>query len=484
MTSPNQAPQHPTIVSAATPPRMIDRIASFVVDSRVSDIDPDCNALLRRNILDSLACAISALGGDLVPAFRDQFTEYRTDGRCTLIGGGRTSPDQAALFNSVLVRYVDVLDSYMAPGGLCHPSDNFGAILAAAEMAGASGRAFRHALAIAYEVQCRFTEVVPVMYRGLNHALQLAISAAAGSAKLLELDERQTANAMAIAAADNVSLAVVHVEPVSHWKGISPGITCMRAIYAASLAKRGITGPSGLFEGPSGLNRLFDQDIQIDWSVPSLGVVQKTMLKKYCALVHGQPVIETLLALKKENSIKATDVERVVADVFQFAYEISGGGHFGDKSRPQTKEQADYNLKYLIAAALLDDQVGPPQLDVRRIRRDDAQDLLGRVEIRPDSALTARYPKEMPVRITLYLRDGRTVTREQGDYEGAVTRPLSWDRVVEKFNWLAEPYANRDLRRRIVDAVSNIDMIATADLTSLLGQVSPSPVHPATLPPV
>ena len=64
---------------------------------------------------------------------------------------------------------------------------------------------------------------------------------------------------------DNVSLACVHVEPVSQWKGFSPGMTGMRAIYSASLAKRGFTGPSGLFEGPNGLQRMFDQQIDIDW---------------------------------------------------------------------------------------------------------------------------------------------------------------------------------------------------------------------------
>jgi 2-methylcitrate dehydratase len=66
-----------------------------------------------------------------------------------LIGGGKTSADQAALFNSALVRYVDLLDSYMAPGGLCHPSDSFGTVLAAAERAGASGEEFMMALAVA-----------------------------------------------------------------------------------------------------------------------------------------------------------------------------------------------------------------------------------------------------------------------------------------------------------------------------------------------
>ena len=58
--------------------------------------------------------------------------------RASLIGGGRTSVDQAALFNSVAVRYVDLLDTYLTPGGLCHTADNFSAILEVAESVGAN----------------------------------------------------------------------------------------------------------------------------------------------------------------------------------------------------------------------------------------------------------------------------------------------------------------------------------------------------------
>ena len=184
---------------------------------------------------------------------REQFEEYRAPGRCTLIGGGKTSADQAALFNSGLTRCVDLLDSYMANGGLCHPSDNFGAVLAAAEHAGASGEEFMLALAVSYEIQCRFTAVVPVMAKGFNHATQLAISVAASAGKLFGLPASETANAISIATADSVSLACIHVEPVSQWKGFSPGWTGMRAVYATSMAKRGFTGPVGLFEGPWGL---------------------------------------------------------------------------------------------------------------------------------------------------------------------------------------------------------------------------------------
>jgi 2-methylcitrate dehydratase PrpD len=126
--------------------------------------------LFKRNILDSLGCAIAALPGPPFQALREQFEEYRAPGRCTLIGGGKTSADQAALFNSGLVRYVDLLDSYMSPGGLCHPSDNFGTVLAAAEQIGASGEEFMLALAVAYEIQCRFTAATAEKFHWLSEA--------------------------------------------------------------------------------------------------------------------------------------------------------------------------------------------------------------------------------------------------------------------------------------------------------------------------
>jgi hypothetical protein len=67
--------------------------------------------------------------------------------------------------------------------GLCHPSDNFGAILAGAEKAGTSGEDFMLALAALYEVQCRFTGAVSVMPKGFNHSTRLAMSMAASTGR-------------------------------------------------------------------------------------------------------------------------------------------------------------------------------------------------------------------------------------------------------------------------------------------------------------
>ena len=463
-----------------TDKHMVDDVADFVVDATLTDIGAEPLLTLKRNVLDSIACAVGALDGELIGPIRAHAEQFSGGSTATFIGGGRASVDQAAFFNAVLVRYPDLLDTFLTPGGLCHPADNFGAIFAVAEHVDASGADFLLALALAYEIQCRFSAQVPVMARGLNHALQLAMSAAAGSAKLLGLDSARTAAAIAASTVDNVSLAAVHAEPVSNWKGISPAITGMRAVYATILAGRGITGPRALFDGPNGLQQLFGQGIDMRTGDRSLTAVEQTYLKQYCSLIHGQAIIDATLALRDEHQISAGDVAAVTLEVFQGAYDFAGGGSYGTKDQPRTKEQADYNLRYLSAVALLDGQVGPEQLETERINRADVQDLLSRVDVKPAPDLTAAYPERTSARVHVVLQNGRTLSREQSDFEGSPTRPMSWDRVIEKFDWLAEPFVDNTLRDDIVSAVGHLDRIPVSELAELLSAVSPTPKRPRT----
>ena len=458
----------------------VDALADFVVTANQTDLSERVLPTLKRNVLDGIACAVGALDGELIPAVRAHAEQFSGRPKATFVGGGRAAVDQAAFFNAVLVRYPDLLDTYLSPGGLCHPADNFGAVFAVAEHVNASGADFLLALAIAYEIQCRFSAQVSVMALGLNHALQLAISAAAGSAKLLGLDVVRTGDAIAAAAVDNVSLAAVHAEPVSNWKGISPAITGMRAVYNTMLAGRGITGPKAVFEGPNGLDRLFDQPIDLHTADRSLAAVEQTYLKQYCSLIHGQAINDATLALRDEYGIDGAEVAEVNLEVFQGAYDFAGGGQYGDKDHPWTKEQADYNLKYLAAVALLDGQVGPEQLETDRVRRGDVQDLLARVDVRAAPDLTEAYPERTSARVRVALRDGQEFHREQSDFEGSPTQPMSWERVVAKFHWLGEPFADAALRCEIIEAVEHLDEVPVAVLADLLGAVSPAAQRPRT----
>jgi 2-methylcitrate dehydratase len=51
--------------------------------------------------------------------------------------------------------------------------------------------------------------------------------------------------------------------------------------------------------------------------------------------------------------------------------------------------------------------------------------------------------------------------------------------VVEKFNWLSEPFADAALRDNIVEAVVKIDERPVADLMGLLDRVNPRAVYQA-----
>jgi len=224
--------------------------------------------------------------------------------------------------------------------------------------------------------------------------------------------------------------------------------------------------------------RLFDQPIDMNASDRSLTAVEQTYLKQYCALIHGQVIIDATLALRDEHRITGADVATVTLEVFQGAFDIAGGGQFGNKDHPSIKEQADYNLKYLTAVALLDGQVGPRQLETERVRHNDVQDLLARVHVEATADLTEAYPERTAARVRITLNDGRELHREQSDFEGSLTRPMSWDRVVDKFHWLGEPFADAQLRAEIIDAVTHLDEISVVELAGLLGAVSPEMRRP------
>ena len=197
----------------------------------------------------------------------------------------------------------------------------------------------------------------------------------------------------------------------------------------------------------------------------------RTIVKKYNAEIHSQASIEGILELQADYGFTGVDVERVGIETFDVAYNIIGGGEEGDKTIVRTKEEADHSLQYMVAVAVLDGQVMPPQYVPGRIQREDVQVLLRKVIVRPSEEFSRIFPQEMPCRLTVTLSDGRILTKEKRDYEGFFTRPMTWQTVVQKFERLATPYTDDSLRAQIADAVGKLETIQIADLTALLAKV-------------
>src|SRR5436190_20896592 len=247
-------------------PSRVEHLARFVCRSRWEQISEPAREQLRLRVLDSLGVALGALDGEPVAMVREQVREFGGAPLVTLIGAGRGAPDRAALHNGALVRYLDFNDSYLAPGETCHPSDNLAPVLAAAEYARGKGREFLTALAVAYQVQCRLSDVAPVRARGFDHTTQGSFAVAAGVSQALGLDQRRTANAIAISGTAFNALRVTRTGALSHWKGLAYPNTSCCCTHAAFLAMRGITGPPEVFEGNKGFMQAIAGEFHIDCS--------------------------------------------------------------------------------------------------------------------------------------------------------------------------------------------------------------------------
>jgi len=446
-------------------------IAKFAHRMTYEDLTPERRERLKVSVLDSLGCAISALGVPPIAACLEQAKQFGgSDARCTLIGGGKANVVYAAQYNTALVRYIDFMDSYLGGEELCHPSDNFGSVLAACEHAGRSGKEFLTALAVAYQVESALTSSAAFMADGFDLTTQLSFSIAAGASKALQLDEGRSAAAVEICG-DVIPLLVVRTTPISQWKGLNSSQAALASIHGVFLASRGVTGPTYVIEGPNGLAQALGKSIQVDWDNLKLDCFDRLALKTYNTAIPAQSAVFCTLELHKAHPFDPADVVSIEADVFQDAYDFTGGGRFGPKKSVHTKEDADHSLPYLMAVALLDGDVQTAQLEASRIAKTDVQDLLQKVTVRPDDGFTARYPAELPSHVTVRLKSGQSFTQEISDYAGAPTRPFTWKEIEVKFDKLAAGHATEKSREKIKNAVHSLEVIQVSDLMEVLSAI-------------
>lgn len=446
----------------------VHNLAEFVKNASYEHLSEEAVDQLKIRLLNSLGTAIGAVEGPPVQAIRTMLEDFGGTGMSTLIGGGKTTPDRAALYNSALVRYLDFNDSYLAKDETCHPSDNIGSVLAAGETIGLGGKDFLAALAIAYQVQCRLSDEAPVREKGFDHTTQGSYAVAAGVSKALGLDDVQTANALSIAGTALNALRVTRTGALSNWKGLAYPYTAFGGTHAAYLAKYGITGPPSVFEGNKGFKEAIAGDFSIDWQKEDLERVTGTIIKKYNAEIHSQSSIEGMMDLREQYGFTADEVERIEIEIFDVAFNIIGGGEEGDKTIVRTKEEADHSLQYMLSVALLDGQVMPAQYKQDRIEADDIQALLQKVKVSPKQVYSERFPGEVPLKLTVYLNNGEAYTIEKADYEGFHTRPMSWETITQKFEKLSEPYTTSELREQIVGRVWDFENHSVPDLMKLL----------------
>jgi 2-methylcitrate dehydratase len=459
------------------------QIAKFALSRNSKDVKPETIDQLKKHLLDSVGSLIHCLHRPTIEKLIRQISGLSADGNCKVPVIGKTSYDRAAQFYTALIRYPDFMDNYLGKEATCHPSDNIGALLAASQMVDASGEDFLLAMAIAYEVECRLIEEIPVMIKGFDHTLLFAYSVTAGLCRLLNLSVDQTANALAIAGCSFNPLVSCRASYTREWKGLMSSLVAFGCMNIVLLAKENITGPIQIFEGDKGFSKEIGMDLKYNWDEDLFDLIPKCVLKNYNAEVHTQSLIETALQLKQRHRIDPDEIEHVQILTFLTTYHIVGGGEYGDRHTVFSKEQADHSLPYVIAAALLDGELYPEQFLEERINKPDVQQLLRKVQVKtkfpfhkPKEAAglldpyTKAYPDKMMGEVKIKMKNGKEYSLEKEDYYGFHTRPMSWADVKKKFKRLSADNADKELQQQIIEMAGNLQKYKAKDLTKLLAK--------------
>jgi 2-methylcitrate dehydratase len=309
---------------------LAERLAAYADGLRYDDLDPETIERVKSHVIDTLGCGIAAFDERPVRICRDLVLAAAT-GASTVIGTSqRTTPDLAAFANGAAFRYYDLNDVY-AGRFSGHPSDNIAACLAVAESERASVRELITAIVLAYEVNCRLIDAFDITTRGWDPPVFNLPAVALAAGRLMKLPAERLTQAVNLAINDHIPMGQTRSQTLSDWKGLAAAEAARNAVFAAMLARAGITGPAPVFEGRRGFFQLVAGPADVD--VGTFGRrdipfrIHQCGMKAYPAVVYAQTAIVAGIALAKDIG----DLDRVAA--------IEGTATLAASSKPEASQR-------------------------------------------------------------------------------------------------------------------------------------------------
>jgi 2-methylcitrate dehydratase len=446
------------------------RLAQYAKSLRYGDLSPAVVHEVKRRVLDSIGCAMSAFHAPPCRIARRLAQSVKvTDGATVWGTTHRTLPDLATFANGALVRYLDFNDTYLAKEP-AHPSDNIAAVLAVGEASRASGRQVILAIALAYEIQCRLCDAAALRPRGWDHVTYGPFSSALAVAKILNLSAAKSLQAVNLAGVANIALRQTRVGDLSMWKACAFSNAARNGVFAAMLAQQGMTGPSPIFEGEKGFMKLVSGSLDL----PAFGAEKKeppenagfkildTYIKHYPVEYHAQTAVEAAVAvraelLKSEGLQGLADISAVEIGSYDVAIEIIGRDP--EKWRPQTRETADHSFPYCVAVALLDGTVTLRSFEQKRMDDPILQALMSKVSVVQQPEFIGRYPEAMPTRLTVTTKSHKQYVAQQDYPLGHPRHAMSDREIEEKFSLLTAGQLGPAQARKIIAVMWDLDRV-------------------------
>lgn len=455
-----------------------ERLADYTRALAYQRLPPEVVHEVKRRILDSLGCAFGAWTAAPCRIARRHAQSTKVLAGATLWGTShKTLPDLAAFANGALVRYLDFNDTYLSKEP-AHPSDNLAAALAVGEAVRASGKHVIEAIALAYEIQCRLCDAAALRPRGWDHVTYGPFSSALTAAKLLRLSRKQTVQAVNLAGVANIALRQTRVGDLSMWKACAFSNATRNGVFAALLARGGMSGPSPIFEGEKGFMKLVSGPFELPafggeretQHEPAAGYkILDTYIKHFPVEYHAQTAVEAALVLREEllNAEGPSGLD-AVTDIEIGSYEVAIEiiGRDKEKWHPRTRETADHSFPYCVAVALLDGTVTLHSFGSARLTDPRLHTLMQKVRVVEQPDFTDWYPQAMPTRLAVRTATGREFVKQVDFPLGHPRNPMSDREVEEKFRTLAGRLLDRTRAGKVIEQIWQLERLP--DVSALM----------------
>ncbi len=423
---------------------------------------------VRTKVLELVTDSLAVIAGG---AAHDTMTRLRqatasTPGPATAIAC-RDGVDtmSAVLLNGAAITVLQRQDGYAHAKG--HPASQLlPPLLAVAERRGLSGEHLLTAFVGGYEVAARVGVAlggVPEHLHDIGNWVTIGVSAATASL-LSDRDERTIA--AAIDGASSLALSFDRFTTAAgatmhHLYPASAGLVALNVAQGAVAGLSALPGSLERFYGPH-LGKELRTD-RLTEGIDAAGRFDRyevldgyLKLHPSCAHLHG--VNDAVAALLARTALREDDVESVDVGIF-------GDGFRIDASDPQNDLAARFSVGATVAAAIVHGRLDDDGLaDLEPLRP-----LMARITVRHDPAMDDLAPEGRPGRVTVRLRDGRTLVEEVVHPRGTPRVPATEDdRMAKVLDLLGRCYDDR-ATERIIDAVVALpDAVTLGDLTASL----------------
>jgi len=448
-----------------------NELAQKIQAFRYDDLPEAAVAWAKIGILDTVGVTLAGAGEECVRIVKSvQGVGDGSAGPCLVFGGGRASALDAALINGTASHALDFDDFAISIGG--HPSVPLvPAIMALAEMTGASGRDAITAYVAGFEVESRIGHGVNFYHyeKGWHPTATLGIfGTVAAAARLLDLSEDETAMALALA----VSLASgVKANFGTMTKPLHVGHSVQGGVQAAMMAKQGFTANPAAFEDDQGFFNVFNGPGNFDavrifdgWADP-LDIVDPGLgLKQFPCCGSTHTAINCMLELVTGKGLTpdaVTDIE-ILANPRRLPHT--------DNPDPESGLKAKFSMHYVVARALMDGRVGLDHFEGDAYDDAAARKLMALVRVGPHADMPAESDNQFGAEVIVTTTSGeKLAVRRDHELGRGIDNPMSRDELWAKFNDCAGRALPSAMILPLFEMLENLDGLASiADLAAAM----------------